>query len=638
MFPEKESDGEKVGHPDRTVEDGKGKDVDERNSTGGADLETGDRGDSVAETVMNRRNVLALGAGATGLAVGLGTVPGRAVAWKRFDVDFKATDEVWFIVGDDLRYDPPAVTNVIVEREGKIACDLVECTTENATTVPAQYEDASVVQYTTDGTVLGVLPYNRPIGDNHRFSRPRCVMTNDKLTTEPEDEITTAECVQAAIEGDWSGKRRDCWFDPVEPDGPVTVETSLHSPDPDPARAFGSALEGNRTGDILVIGSPATQSDVTGAAYIFANGAQSWHHIATFAPEESVSDFGSAVDIDAAGKRVIVGAPAIDDGSIDGSAYVFTASNGEWKQTAKLLGDGKPAEEFGRSVSLDGDGKTAVVGATYDGRAAERGRAFVFDHDDDWMQSEVLFVPCIDDDFGIDGEEPDWGRSCRISDDGETILVAGPNVGFTFGEVRAFTKTGGSWVHAGLLARGLDSHSVGFSLDVVPDGTTCLIGANVSSPDTIHPEGFALRTTELESPWVSLETERLTPDDGEVLDGFGRAVATDSSGQLALVGAPMHDPTLGGGAGAVYLFSGEETQTQVGKFVPADGTAGDNFGAAVSTNGPGTVGFVGSPDAENVGFVYVIDLDNWTALESQYSRNGTDALLRTSPSELIPSF
>ena len=77
-------------------------------------------------------------------------------------------------------------------------------------------------------------------------------------------------------------------------------------------------------------------------------------------------EFGHSVSID--GDTVVIGARYDDDkGSNSGSAYVFTRDMPSdlasgWTQVAKLTaGDGAAGDEFGWSVSIDGD--TVVVGA-----------------------------------------------------------------------------------------------------------------------------------------------------------------------------------------------------------------------------------------------------------------------------------
>ena len=94
--------------------------------------------------------------------------------------------------------------------------------------------------------------------------------------------------------------------------------------------------------------------------------------------------FGRSVSID--GDTMVIGATQDDDkGDKSGSAYVFMrATAGDltsgWTQVAKLTaGDGAVNDEFGYSVSIDGD--TMVIGAHYDNdpvKGDKSGSAYVF--------------------------------------------------------------------------------------------------------------------------------------------------------------------------------------------------------------------------------------------------------------------
>lgn len=77
--------------------------------------------------------------------------------------------------------------------------------------------------------------------------------------------------------------------------------------------------------------------------------------------------FGWSLSITDDGNTVIVGT-YIDDihGDRTGGAYIYTRSNGTWSQKVKLLAsDGSNGDMFGSSVSISGDGGTAIVGAHF---------------------------------------------------------------------------------------------------------------------------------------------------------------------------------------------------------------------------------------------------------------------------------
>ena len=94
----------------------------------------------------------------------------------------------------------------------------------------------------------------------------------------------------------------------------------------------------------------------------------------------SQDEFGTSVAV--SGDVAIVGAPNEDtNGSNAGAAYIFRFNGSTWIQEDKLIaGDGDASDEFGISVTIDGD--IAMVGATGDddnGSAA--GAVYVFSYD-----------------------------------------------------------------------------------------------------------------------------------------------------------------------------------------------------------------------------------------------------------------
>ena len=92
--------------------------------------------------------------------------------------------------------------------------------------------------------------------------------------------------------------------------------------------------------------------------------------------------FSASVSISGDGDTAIVGAITEDPSGINnaGSAYIFTRSGGVWTEQQKIkASDAQAYDEFGTSVSISGDGDTAIVGAYGEGTGGTRaGAAYVF--------------------------------------------------------------------------------------------------------------------------------------------------------------------------------------------------------------------------------------------------------------------
>jgi hypothetical protein len=87
---------------------------------------------------------------------------------------------------------------------------------------------------------------------------------------------------------------------------------------------------------------------------------------------------GYSVSLSDNGNIAILGGP-FDDSSL-GAAWVYTRSGGVWGQQAKLVGTGAvgPIAVYqGQSVSLSGDGNTAIVGGNLDNDGVGAGWVFV---------------------------------------------------------------------------------------------------------------------------------------------------------------------------------------------------------------------------------------------------------------------
>ncbi len=171
---------------------------------------------------------------------------------------------------------------------------------------------------------------------------------------------------------------------------------------------FGSSV--SIDGDYAIIG--ARFGDIGdgsrgGSAYIFhRTGTTDWDAGTEIVASDGVANdnFGFSVSID--GEYAIVAAVGDDDnGSDSGSAYIFrrTGTN-SWEEDAKLLAsDGAAIDQFGYSVSIDGD--YAIVGAQRDDdNGTDSGSAYLFHRTAaGWDTGTKIVAPGGDDgdSFGI---------------------------------------------------------------------------------------------------------------------------------------------------------------------------------------------------------------------------------------------
>ena len=210
---------------------------------------------------------------------------------------------------------------------------------------------------------------------------------------------------------------------------------------PDARRGDQFGFSASVDGDWLAVGAPFADSDraaSTGAVYLFHRQNGHWDR----GPKLTASDaargdrFGLALAL--SGDTLLVGAPFDSDtGSLSGSVYVFRLEGGTWSQRQKLAAsDGRPFDNFGFSVSLDGG--TAIVGAPFHDRgntAGNSGAAYIFELGGTvWSQRARL-------ELGDGKADDQFGSAVAVR--GEFLAVGAR--GDDAGSVHVFHRNGAGW-------------------------------------------------------------------------------------------------------------------------------------------------------------------------------------------------
>ena len=183
----------------------------------------------------------------------------------------------------------------------------------------------------------------------------------------------------------------------------------------------GTSVNLSYDGNTAIIGGPASNI-AEGAAWIFTRSGGVWTQegnklVGTGAVGAAAQ--GSAVSLSQDGNTALVGGPL--DNMAVGAAWVFTRSAGTWSQQgSKLNGSNAPQSAVGSSVSLSGDGNTAILGGPE--LNSGQGAALVFRRNGvNWAQEGTNLV-------GTGNVGPaKQGQSVAISADGKTVVVGGPN-------------------------------------------------------------------------------------------------------------------------------------------------------------------------------------------------------------------
>jgi hypothetical protein len=144
------------------------------------------------------------------------------------------------------------------------------------------------------------------------------------------------------------------------------------------------------------------------------------------------------------------------------------------------------------------------------------------------------------------------------------------------------------------------------------DGTTTLIGAYNDDYGNVAETGSAYVFGSAGGAWS--QQTKLTADDYDNGDKFGRSVALSSDGTTACIGAREDEDPNGANAGSAYVFnSAGGSWSPQAKLIAGDGKSGDYFGVPVTLSSDGDTALIGAtgdsnPSATRAGSAYIFNL------------------------------
>jgi dsRNA-specific ribonuclease len=392
----------------------------------------------------------------------------------------------------------------------------------------------------------------------------------------------------------------------------ATQQAKIQASDKEASDAFGYSVSISSDGNTAILGAYYEDTGGTdaGAAYIFVRSGSTWTEQAKIQSSDIQAGdlFGNSVSISGDGNTAIVGAYYEDTGGDRaGSAYIFVRSGSTWTEQARIqASDKQQSDYFGYSVSISGDGLTAIVGAYYeDTGATDAGAVYIFTRSGStWSQQAKIQAS--------DKEAGDrFGNSVSISGDGNTAIVCAyyeDTGGTQAGAAYIFVRSGSTWTQQAKIQASNKEASdyFGQSGSISGDGNTAIVGANYEDTGATNP-GAAYIFVRSGSIWT--EQAKIQASDKEANDFFGQSVSISGDGNTAIVGANYED-TGGSAAGAAYIFvrSGSTWTEQV-KIQASDKEATDNFGFSVSISSDGNTAIVGAQaedtGASNAGAAYI---------------------------------
>jgi hypothetical protein len=382
------------------------------------------------------------------------------------------------------------------------------------------------------------------------------------------------------------------WGDAPDVDeGPFI--TQLTWPTAQPWDRYGS--QAGVSGDRVIIGGYGDGPGVygTGAAWVhYWNGA-AWVEEQKLTGSDSAEDdiFGGAVDISA--DWAMVGAPRDDDGGYDsGSVYAFQWDGLSWDEKQKISGGGR-LDQFGRSVSIDGD--RTVVGAIWDRTDyIPAGAAYVYLRSGATWNLEQRLI-------SSDGSHDDYfGGSLSIDGDRLIVGARGDDHGGheDAGSAYVFHRTGAVWDEQDKLTASDADADDRFGGSVGISGDWAIVGAHDNDHSGLTDPGAAYLYHWDGSHWTG--EQKLIASPPENSGSFGMRVAI--SGPWAVVSEPLDERS---GAIHVYQLQGS-IWTEKAKWVMPDPNV-MRLGRALALDGMRAVAGASIDWTGGYGAAFVVD-------------------------------
>lgn len=338
-----------------------------------------------------------------------------------------------------------------------------------------------------------------------------------------------------------------------------------------------------------------------GVVYVYVRSNGVWSQQAELTASDGAADdkFGwrHALALSGDGNTALIGAQTA---GFDGAAYVFVRSaNGSWSQQTKLTGIGY---SFGADVALSNDGNTALIGA--EGYYGYRGQALAYKRTGaTWNQMGLMLS-------ASDAAEGDYfGNSVTLSGNGTTALIGAFNktVGGNAGQGAAylFIWNGSAWIQSQRLTAtaGAAYDNFGCGVALSNDGTIAVVGSLAADTVSATNTGQAIVYKWNGSSWLGVQVLECANDNFN----FGTAVSISNDGSIILVYVPGYNSKQG----AAYIFKWNGSQWVQQQILTGLNSAmseqsGNFFGLALS--GDGTTAFLGADRknlSEGAGYMFV---------------------------------
>lgn len=296
----------------------------------------------------------------------------------------------------------------------------------------------------------------------------------------------------------------------------------------------------------------------TGKVYVYTRTTTTWNEEATFQPAADLANLkwlGETLEFDTDATRLVVGCNGGTHSSLSqaGFVYVFVRSGATWTQEAKLVAsDPTAASHFGRSVAITSNGSRVVIGAysSTNGSYTNAGAAYVFSRSGTaWTQEAKLLPnnPASNDEFGV---------SVTIDGNGDRVAVgaykkttASTTQG---GSVFVFSRSGTVWTQEARLEAG-DSGTAyfGFKTMLNKAGTYLFASSHVHANETTLNVGAWYAFVRSGTTWSQISINYPITPYANAYMSVDMDICDDDS-RIVIGGNGLDNGITGAGAAIVY--------------------------------------------------------------------------------------
>ncbi|WP_028980692.1 hypothetical protein [Sporocytophaga myxococcoides] len=357
---------------------------------------------------------------------------------------------------------------------------------------------------------------------------------------------------------------------------------------------FGSSVSLSNNGSTALVGAHGfivNGKPDTGKALVYVRENGKWVLQAELIADdpEMNARFGMTVSLSSDGNTAIVGAPYKKNDTIEnaGKVYIFSRTGSLWSKQAEFIsGEATQSSVYGWSVSMAGDGKTAIVGAK---RVSSKGKVYIYTRSGNtWTKQGDIMGESNGDSFG---------ESVCLTSDGNTAMIGAYYKSQQFsqqGVVYVYSRTGSVWSQITKFSA-TDKNSYdrfGTFVDISGDGNTAVIAASGKEIDQIKFRGKIYVFGKSGNTWT--EQASFIDSSGLVYDNMGRCVISDD-GNIILFG--NGERKLGGTArGKVFVYVRQGASwSKLDEIYSSEPVDYDRFGSSLAISGDGKVSLIASP-------------------------------------------